>query len=103
MLFFFVLPVWAICVVVGVALLFFSELRRIAYFVIAIPTGATLVSFALSTSVLYLVPRLTHEPHPQWFGVAMIGGYVIALFLGALIGAIVMFLLILRLPAGKHV
>jgi hypothetical protein len=80
--FFFILPVWAFCVVIGVALLFFRDLRRFAYFVIALPTGATL-SFALSTSVLLVVPPIAPGPHPQWFGIALIVGYVIALVLGA--------------------
>jgi hypothetical protein len=83
--------------------LFFRDLRRIACFVIAVPTGATLVSFALSTSVLYLVPRVAHEPHPRWFGIALIAGYVIAIVLGALTGALGAFLLLLKLPTRKHV
>jgi hypothetical protein len=101
--FFFILPVWAFCVVIGVALLFFRNLRRIGSYVIAVPTGATLVSFTLSTSVLYLVPRFAHEPHPQWLGIALIAGYLIALVLGALLGALGAFLLLLKLPAKKRV
>jgi hypothetical protein len=101
--FFFILPVWVLCVVIGVALLFFRDLRRIAYFVIAVPTGATLVSFALSTSVLYFAPRVAPEPHPQWFGIALIIGYAIAIALGALIGAFGAFLLLLKLPTRKQV
>ena len=99
MLFFFIMPVWAFCIVIGVALLFFRNLRRIAYFVIAVPTGAMLVAFALSTSVLYLLPRVAHAPHPQWFGIALIAGYLIALVLCALLGA---FLLLLKLPTRKR-
>lgn len=72
--FFFIMPVWAFCVVIGVALLFFRNPRRIAYFVIAVPTGAMLRSFALSTLVLYLFPRVAHESHPQWYGIALIAG-----------------------------
>jgi hypothetical protein len=101
--FFFILPIWAFCVAIGVALLFFRGLRRIAYFVIAVPTGATLVSFALSTWVLYLVPRVAREPHPQWSGIALIAGYVISIVLGALIGALGAFLLLLKMLARKHV
>jgi hypothetical protein len=101
--YFFIVPVWAVSVAIGVVLLFFRDLRRIAYFVMAVPTGATLVSFALSTLVLYLAPRVTHEPHQQWFGIALIAGYLIALVLGALIGALGAFLLLLKLPARKHV
>lgn len=97
--FFFIVPVWALCVVVGMALLFFRGLRRIAYFLLVVPTGATLVSFALSTSVLYLVPRVAHEPRPQWFGIALIAGCLLALVLGALLGALGALLLLLKLPA----
>lgn len=103
MLFFFIMPVWAFCVVIGVALLFFRELRRIAYFLIAVPTGAMLVSFALSTSVLYFFPRVAHESHPQWLGIALIAGYLIALVVGALLGGLGAFLLLLKLPTIKRV
>jgi heme/copper-type cytochrome/quinol oxidase subunit 1 len=101
--FFFILPVWAFCVLVGATLLFFRDLRRIAYFVIAVPTGAMLVSFALSTSVLYLVPRVAHESHPQWFGIALMTGYLIALVVGALLGALAAFLVLVKLPTRKRV
>jgi hypothetical protein len=76
--FFSVLPLWAFCVLAGVVLLFFHSLRRIGYFVIAIPTGAALASFAPSTLVLYCVPRLAGERHGYWLGVALIAGYGIA-------------------------
>jgi hypothetical protein len=88
--------------VIGVALLFFRNLQRIGSYVIAVPTGATLVSFALSTSVLYLVPRFAHEPHSRWFGIALIVGYIIALVSGALLGALGAFLLLFKLPAKMH-
>jgi len=101
--FFFIVPVWAVLVAIGVVLLFFRHLRRIAYFVIAVPTGATLASFALSTSVLYFVPRLVQESHPQWFGIALIAAYLISLVFGALLGAVGAFLLLLKLPARRRV
>jgi hypothetical protein len=101
--FFFILLVWAFCVLIGTALLFFRNLRSIGSYVIAVPTGATLVSLALSTSVLYFVPRFTHGSHPQWLGIALIAGYLIALALGAPLGALGAFLLLLKLPARKRV
>ena len=100
--FFFIVPVWAVCVVIGVVLLFVRNLRRIAYFIIAVPTGATLASFALSTLALYLGPRVAHESHQHWFGVVLIAGYLIALVLGAFLGGIGAFLLLLKLPATKR-
>ena len=101
--FFFIVPIWALCVVIGVALMFFRDLRKLARFVIALPTGATLISFALSTGVLYFVPRFAHQPHQQWYGLALIAAYVIALLLGALIGAAGACLLLLKLPTSNRV
>lgn len=100
--FFFIVPIWALCVVLGVTLMFFRDLWNLARFVIALLTGATLVSFALSTAVLYFVPRFAHEPHPKWYGLALIVAYIIALLLGALIGAIGALLLLLKLPMSKR-
>ena len=69
----------------------------------AVPTGATLVSFAVSTSVLYLVPRVPRESHPQRFGIAFISGYLIALVVGEMLGAPAAFLLLVKLPTRKRV
>lgn len=100
--FFFILPVWAFCMLIGMALMFFRDLRKLARFVIALPTGATLASFALSTAVLYFVPHFAHEPHPQWLGLALIVEYLVALAVGALLGATGAFLLVLKLPTSKR-
>jgi len=89
--FFFIAPVWLLCVGVGAIMLFVRRLRRIGYFVITAPTGATLTSFVLSTSVFYLFPRVLSKSHPEWSGVEVIASYVIALIAGAVIGAIASF------------
>jgi hypothetical protein len=94
--FFFIAPVWLLCVGTGLILLFFRHLRTIGYFVIAVPTGATLVSFVLSTSVFFLIPSFT-TPYPQWAGAAILSGYVIALAMGGLVGGAGAFLIVFRL------
>ena len=101
--FFFILPVSALFLVIGFALLFFRNSRRLACYLIAVSTGASLVSFGLSTLVLYLVPRMTHGSHSRWSGVALVLAYLIALILGALLGAVGAVLLVLKLPAKKRV
>jgi hypothetical protein len=99
--FFFIVPVWLLCVGVGVTMLFVRRLRKIGYFVISVPTGATLASFLLSTSVLFAFPRFLSQSHPQWVGFAVIASYVIAIVLGAFLGAIASFWLTFRLLASK--
>lgn len=64
---------------------------------LAVPTGATLVSFALSNSVLYFGPRLAHEAHASWVGIFLVAVYLITLLLGALLGGLGAFLIVLKL------
>jgi hypothetical protein len=58
--FFFIIPVWLLLVAVGLILLFFARFRMLGYFVIAVPTGATVISFLLSTSVFSLFCGCCH-------------------------------------------
>ncbi len=95
--FFFIIPVWLLCVAVGLILLLFAHLRKLGYFVIAIPTGATVISFFLSTSVFFIASRLLPLPSRPWYGVLILAVYVSALVLGALLGAIGAFLFVLKL------
>jgi len=85
--FFFIVPVWLLCVGAGIILLYIRPLRRLGFFVITVPTGATLASFLLSTSVLFTFPSLSFPAHPQWTGIEVISCYLIALVLGAILGA----------------
>jgi len=95
--FFFIVPLWLAFLVAGTILLFFPRLRNVGYFVIAVPTGATLASFLLSTAVLVLVPRLMPQPGRSWYGVFLVATYLAAIVLGALLGAISAFLLTIKL------
>jgi|SRR3954469_15521642 hypothetical protein len=86
--FFFIVPLWIITLLLGVALTFSARLRTLGLYVIAIPTGATLVSFLLSTAVLFLLPRVMPQPSRSWYGVFLIVMYLGAIGTGALIGAV---------------
>jgi hypothetical protein len=95
--FFFIIPVWLLLVAVGLILLFFARFRILGYFVIAVPTGATVTSFLLSTSVFFVVPRLLPMSSRPWYGLLILAVYVVALLLGGLLGAIGAFSLVLKL------
>jgi hypothetical protein len=94
--FFFMVPVWLMAVLLGIVLTFFVQLRRLGFYVIAVPTGATVISFLLSTAVLYLVPRVMPQPARSWYGILLIVAYIGAMGAGALFGAITGFLLVRR-------
>jgi hypothetical protein len=95
--FFFIVPLWLMFLVVGTILLFFPNLRRAGYFVIAIPTGATIASFLLSTAVLIVVPRLMPQPARSWYGIFLVATYLASIALGALLGALGAFFAIVKL------
>ena len=95
--FFLIVPAWLLCVVFGVVLLFFQRFRRIGFYAISISTAATAVSLVLSTAALFLGPRVGLQRMGQWSGIALIAAYVLAIGLGALIGALGGFLLTRKL------
>jgi hypothetical protein len=88
MLFFFIAPAWLLRVGIGLIMLFVRRLKRMGYFIIAVPTGTTLASFLLSRSILFAFPRLSSQSHPQWIGIAVLFSYVIALVLDAVLGPV---------------
>src|SRR5690349_13435216 len=90
--FFLLLPVWLLCVLVGLVLVFVRSLRSIGVYTLTMSTVALLCSFGLSTAVLYFGPRLFSNTHPSWFGVALIAAYFCAIGVGGIGGAIAGFL-----------
>jgi hypothetical protein len=91
--FFFIVPVWLLCVLCVVVLLCFPRFRRLGLYAINISTAATVVSLLLSTAVLFLGTRVGPLRVGQWSGIALIGAYVLAIGVGALIGGLGGFLL----------
>jgi hypothetical protein len=86
--FFFIVPVWMLCVLSGIVLLCFKSFRRIGLYAISVSTTATLVSFFLSTAILYLGPRIGAQWMGRWAAVVLMGAYLLAIGVGALVGAL---------------
>jgi len=57
-------------------------------YAINISTAATAISLLLSTTVLFLGPRVGMQGMGRWSGIVLIGAYVLAIGVGALIGAL---------------
>jgi len=100
--FFFIVPVWFVFVLSGIVLFFLPRHRRTGLYAIIVSTTATLTSFFLSTSVLYFGARIGTESKLKWFGVALIGVYLLAIGLGAAMGGIAGFFLT-RYLAGRRI
>jgi hypothetical protein len=99
--FFFIVPLWFVFLLVGTVLLFFQQSRRLAYFVLAIPTGATVTAFVLSTAALFVIPRLLPQPARPWYGIFVLATYVAAIGVRALLGAAGAFFAVLRLQRAR--
>jgi hypothetical protein len=97
MLFFLIISVWILCVLSGIVLLCFQKLRRIGLYTISVSTAATLVSFFLSTSIIYFGSGISTQWMGRWAGVVLLGAYFLAIGIGALIGALAGFLLTRKL------
>jgi hypothetical protein len=90
-----------LCVVCGVVLLFVGRFRRVGVYTITMTTAALLCSLAVSTAVLYAGPRLVKAPPPSWYGVAVIGAYVVAIGAGGIAGGVGGFFVTRRLLPSK--
>jgi hypothetical protein len=93
--FFFIVPIWLLCVVIGVVLCFFKRSRFLSLYLVLSSTGSAIVSLALSTFVLWTAPKLFAKEH-TWEGLVLIAAYLGSIVLGAVVGAIVGFV-----AAGK--
>jgi len=94
--FFFIAPVWLLCVVAG-AIFMLAGRRRIGCYLTLVSTGAIGISFALSTAVLLLFPRLPFRLPPHWSGISFIAAYLAAIALGGIAGAAATFWLTSRI------
>jgi hypothetical protein len=61
--------------------------RRAGAYLVMMSTFGTILSFLLSTSVLFLGPRIAVDP-PEWFGLLLIFAYLVAIAIGGLAGGI---------------
>ena len=96
--FFFIVPLWLLEVALGAIMICIRATRRPGIYVVTISTLATIVSFALSTAVLFVGPRIAANP-PGWFGLVVVLGYAAAIPIGGILGATAGFLLTYNLLA----
>src|ERR1700704_3565403 len=89
--FFFIVPIWLFCVVVGLALCFFRQFRFLSSYVVLGSTGGLILSFALSTFLLWIGPRLLSSAS-GWAGLILIAAYLGGIAIGGLVGIIAGFL-----------
>ena len=105
--FFILIPIWLLCVVIGLAMLASRQLRFLASYVILGSTFGLLVSFVLSTTALllfaWLAPRIGHHrlgAIGSLLGYIGLLGYIIGLvgggFIGTAVGALMAYRLNLR-------
>jgi hypothetical protein len=83
--FFIIIPLWLLFVLAGIVLLFLPRYRRLGWYAVIVSTTATMTSFVLSTAVLYFGSKVAN-PTFKWFGLAVIGTYVVAIAVGIALG-----------------
>ena len=101
--FFLLVPLWILCVLAGVALLFIQNLRRIGIYTITVSTASLLTSFVLSTAVLMLGPRLPLQWLGRWTGIVAIAVYLGCIAAGGLLGAILGFAITRKLLPNRPI
>ena len=85
--FFFIFPLWIILVVLAIPLFFIRRLRFLGTHVVVASTLAVVTSFALSTLMLFGVPRLL--PAFRFSGVVLMILYVLSILGGGGAGLLV--------------
>jgi len=99
--FFLIIPVWLLCLLGGLILVCFEKFRRTGIYTIVVSSMATIVSFLLSTGVIYFGPRVVPHRFERWSALLIIGTYVAAIIAGGAIGAVTGFLLVRRMLPRK--
>src|SRR4030095_8740527 len=82
--FFLILPIWFLAIFAATAALFLPRLRFLSTYLFFGSTLSVALSFALSTAVLYGVPRLSHEGSSM--GLVTILAYLFAIVAGGIAG-----------------
>lgn len=90
--FFFIVPVWIFCMVVGLLLCCFKRVRFLSAYLILSSTGGMVLSFTFSTFLLLIAPRLVRNTQSAWVGLMLIASYVAAIGFGGLLGVLGSFL-----------
>jgi len=96
--FFFIVPLWLLAVIVGAVMVCIRAARHAGVYVLTMSTFATILSFVLSTAILFVGSRVAADP-PGWFGLIVVAAYLAAIPIGGLTGAIAGFLITRKLLA----
>jgi hypothetical protein len=98
--FFFIIPVWILCLLAGTTLFCFHRVRDFSMYVLLGSTGFTVFSFLCSTPVL---PIAVKSLQLFWHsGLLTIGGYIGALIAGGVFGAVGGLTLACKLNFMRH-
>ena len=89
--FFFIAPIWLLCVTAGLLMLLSSRLRFLASYVILGSTFGLIVSFLISTATLLLLAKLMAglESDGSLGGIVSILGYLSGIVAGGAVGIVV--------------
>lgn len=89
--FFFIAPIWLLCVIVGLLMLISSRLRFLASYLILGSTFGLFVSFLVSTATLLLLAKLMAimGSDGSLGGIVSILGYLVGIVAGAAVGIVV--------------
>lgn len=86
--FFFVLPLWLFAVAVSVLMICIPRTRRLGVYLLMMSTCATVASFVLAYAVLIVGLWLAAATNADWLRLIALGGYLIAIPVGGVLGAI---------------
>jgi len=87
MVFFFLLPLWFLCVAAGVVLCCFKNSRFLSSYFFLCPTVGIVVALALSTLVLWAGPRMLNSTDP-WAKWVVVASYVLSTGMGGVMGGV---------------
>ena len=83
--FFFIVPLWILCVLTGVILLFFKRFRFLSMYLLLSSTGGLLASFLLSLALLFLTAKFVGGTSVAWLALF---AYLAGILLGGAVGII---------------
>ena len=83
--FFFIVPLWFVLVVVGIAMLFWRPLRFLSPYIVLASTVGLACSFAFSLVVLLTFGRLLRGTSVAWLALV---AYLVAIIVGGGVGVI---------------
>jgi hypothetical protein len=91
--FFLILPLWLLCIMVGVGLLFVIRLRFLATHILLVSSGAVFASLVLSTVLLLVAGRAVGGTRFAFLALVI---YLLGILAGGVAGALAGFMVALK-------